>query len=139
MRGCHVTIEPDRVIACPSWGTGWEKILDQTEQQITVQLKVIGFRLPLKRQFPYSQVVRVGKASRQAWWSRGLAGSPKQVIRAIFSAGTVHRGRMSGKGHIYDIWVTVKGGKTIKLRAATIDMANEIERECKQRLGLSKT
>jgi len=139
MRGCHVTIEPDKVTACPSWGTGWEKILDHMDQQITMQLKVIGLILPLKRQFPYSQVVRVGKVSRQAWWSIGVVGSPKQVIRAIFSAGTVHLERMSGKGHIYDIWVTVKGGKTIKLRAATPDMANEIERECKQRLGLSKT
>ena len=134
-----ITIEPYRVIVRPTWGTGWETVLDHMDQQITMQLKAIGFGLPLKRQFPYSQVVRVGKVYRQAWWSRGLAGSPKQAIRAIFSAGTVHRGRMSGKGHVYDIWVTVKGGKTIKLRAATLDMANEIEGECKQRLGLSET
>jgi hypothetical protein len=47
---------------------------------------------------------------------------------------------MPDKGWMYDILMTVEEGKTIKIGTVkSPDIASEIERESRQRLGLSET
>lgn len=51
------------------------------------------------------------------------------------------RQEMPQKGWRYDVLVTAKGGRRpLKLGTPkSVDTANEIERECRRRLGLQKT
>ena len=139
-----ITIEPHRIIVRPAWGTGWETILDHMDQQITMQLKAIGLRLPVRRRFSYSQVIRVRRFFRQAWWSHGIFGharSPKEIFFALWH-GSIHvteRTPMPLRGFRYDVLVAVDGGKAIRLGTVnSLDVAKEIEQQCQQRFGLTK-
>jgi hypothetical protein len=47
---------------------------------------------------------------------------------------------MPDKGWMYDILITVEKGNTIRIgKVKSPNVANEIERESRQRLGLSET
>jgi len=133
MSDTNYRIEPDKITIHPQWGTGWLTILDQIRQQIVTQLCVLRLKLPLRRQFPYSQIVGVATVCRESWWSRiWLAhsiGNPKEPSP------------MPNKGWVYDLLVTVKGSRK-PIEIGTVkspDTASNLVEECRQRLGLSET
>jgi hypothetical protein len=133
MSDTNYRVEPDRITIYPRWGTGWSTVLDQTRQQITMRLCILGGKLPLRRRVPYAQVGQISTICRETWWSRiWLAhsiGNPKEPSP------------MPNKGWVYDLLVTVKGGrKPIRVGAVkSPDTASNLAKECRRRLGLSET
>jgi len=133
MSDTNYKVEPDKIIIHPQWGTGWQTVLDQRSQEITMQLCILGLKLPLRRKLPYSQVRHIATVSRETWWSR--------VWLEHSIANPQERSPMPHRGWVYDILMTVKGGKK-PIKIGTVkspDIASEIEREVKQRLGLAET
>ena len=59
----------------------------------------------------------------------------------MLGGGRAERTAMPGKGWRYDILMTLKGGKKpIKIGTLKLaDIATDIEREARRRLGLSET
>ncbi|MBM4463064.1 MAG: hypothetical protein FJ012_06960 [Chloroflexi bacterium] len=136
------TIEGGKIVLRPHRRTGWETVLNQSDRHITMQLKVFGLRLPLKRRIPFSQVVRVARFSRESWWSRYGTGGGNWPAFPGPGGGPViitnpSRLPMPDKGWRYDILLTVRRGKTIKIGTVkSAVLANEVEQECRERLGL---
>ena len=142
MGDADVTIEGGKIALHPHGRTGWETVLNQMDRHITMQLKVVGLRLPLKRRIPFPQVVRVASLCRESWWSRygtgggnwpafpGPGGEPLIITNPT-------RLPMPDKGWRYDILLTAKGGKTIKIGTVkSAVLASEVEPECRERQGL---
>ena len=132
MSNANYRVEPHSITIRPHLGTGWETVLNQMDQEVAMQLKVLSFRLPLRRRVPYSRVVQVATVCRESWWSRiwleHSIGNPEE------------RSPMPDKGWMYDILITVEKGKTIRIGTVkSLNAASEIERESRQRLGLSET
>jgi hypothetical protein len=141
MSNANCRVEPYSITIHPHLGTGWETVLNQMDQEITMQLKLLGFRLPLRRRFPYSQVVRIGTVCRESWWSWALTPLSGWFGHSLLGGGRPERTAMPTKGWRHDILVTLKSGrKPIKIGTVkSPDIANEIERESRRRLGLSET
>ena len=128
-------IEPDSITISPSLGTGWATVVDQTRQEIRMQLKLLGLPLPLRRRFLFSQVARVRAVSRPEW---GYESRASEAVDADIDL----------RGFRFDLLMTIRGGKTLKLgsfmatyddyidRSIATKPALEIEREMTQRLGL---
>jgi hypothetical protein len=133
MGNVNYRVEPHSITIRPYLGTGWETVLNQMDREVAMQLKLLGLRLPVRRRFSYSQVARVATVCRETWWSR---------IWLEWSIGNPEeRSPMPDKGWRYDILLAVEGGKK-PIRIGTVkspDIASEIERESRQRLGLSET
>ena len=132
MSDTNYRVEPDRITIYPRWGTGWSTVLDQTRQQITMRLCILGGKLPLRRRVPYAQVGQISTICRETWWSRvwleQSIGNPEE------------RSPMPHKGWMYDILMTLEEGKTIKIGTVkSPNIATEIEQESRRRLGLSET
>lgn len=142
MGDANVTIDSEKVILRPHGRTGRETVLNQMDRQIAIQLKVVGLRLPLKRRVPYAQVVRVASVCRESWWSRyGTGGGNWPVFPGPGGGPLIitnpSRLPMPDKGWRYDILLTVERGKTTKIGTVkSAVLADEVERECRERLGL---
>ena len=139
MTNVNYRVEPDRITIYPHWGTGWQTVLNHLKQEIVMRPCFLWFKLALRRQFPYSQIVGVATVCRETWWSgilTGIGGTEDAMAKPNLA-----RSPMAFEGIVYDILVTVKGGKK-PIRIGTLkspDIASEIEREARQRLGLSET
>ena len=133
MSNANCRVESHSITIRPHLGTGWETVLNQMDQEIIMQLKVLGLRLPLRRRVSYAQVGQISTICRETWWSRiWLAhsiGNPKEPSP------------MPNKGWVYDLLVTVKGSrKPIRIGAVKApDTASNLVEECRRRLGLSET
>jgi hypothetical protein len=117
----------------PHLGVGWQTIADQVHQEVTMQIRLFCLRLPIKRRIHYSEVAHVSVMSRVSWWWapterwESWMQSPRSVTE------------MPTKGWRYDILMTLRGGKTIKIETATsIAVANEMERQLRQTIGLAE-
>jgi len=114
------------------------------DQQITMQFKAIGLRLPVKRRFSYSQVTQINRFSRQAWWSHGILGkvtsiNPLHIYETISAMYDSERTPMPLRGFRYYIVVIIRGGKAIRLGPVnSLDVAKEIEQQCQQRFGFTR-
>jgi len=105
----------DIVTVHPSFGTGWEITVNQIEQQLCMQLKVFGLKLPAKLEIPYSWVVAVDTIARELRWS--IAGGRSR----------------------YDILARLKGGSTVEITTVSdADSASEIQRKLRHRFGLQE-
>ena len=129
-------VEPDRITIYPRWRTGWSTVLDQTRQQITMRLCILGLKLPLRRRFPYAQVGQISTICRETWWSgilTGIGGTEDAMAKPSLA-----RSPMAYEGIVHDILMTVKGGrKPIKIGTVkSPGTASNLARECRQRLGL---
>ncbi|GAG30268.1 unnamed protein product, partial [marine sediment metagenome] len=80
MDNANLTVDAERVTFRPRLGTGWETVLNHMDREITMQFKVIGLRLPLKRRVPYSEVVRIGSVSKSRPSLRGRLFTRKALI-----------------------------------------------------------
>lgn len=144
MSKANHTIRPERITISPYLKIGWGTVLDQMDQQVNMQLSVLGLRLPLKRRFTFTQVVHVNKVFRQAWWSHGLFGmasslNPLEIIRTLWEIQDIGKTHVPIRGFRYDILVVIQGGKSIKLGTVkSPEVANQIERECRLRFRLSE-
>ena len=140
MKDGSLLVDASTVTVHPRLGTGWEITLNQIDRQISMQLKVFWIRLPLKRRIPYSLIERVGTVCRDSWRSRKDQALPGWVGIAFFGIGSFStRTEMPTEGWRYDVLVTSKGGKTVKL--ATVkdpDTANGIEQKLRQRFGIQE-
>jgi len=135
MSDTNYRVEPDRITIYPHWGTGWLTVFHQIRQQITMQFCILWFKLPLRRKVPYSQIEKV---SSYCWSSASAGGGGWLAILLLRMGSPRARREMPTKGWRYDILMTVKGGETIKIGTDdSLDVADEIERECRRRLGLS--
>ena len=96
-----------------------------------MQLQSFCVRLPIKLRIPYSQVADVAAVSREGWWSRvGAAGD--------FHAEEIgEHPQMPTRGWRHDILMTLRGGKTVKIKTVnSLGAAREIEQQLRHRLGL---
>ena len=141
MSDANYKVEPHSITIRPYLGTGWETVLRQMNQEVAMQLKLLGLRLPLRRRFPYSQVVQIATVCRESWWSWALTPLSGWFGHSLLGGGRPERTAMPTKGWRHDILVTLKSGrKPIKIGTVkSPDIANEIERESRRRLGLSET
>ncbi len=122
----------------PHLGIGWQTIVDQAHGEVTMQYRLFCLGLPFKRRIPHSDVVRVAAISRESWWSR--AGGYLVFPRNLASSGVgtrVDRTPMPTKGWRYDILMTLKSGKTIKIETVkSLHTAKEMELLLRAILGL---
>jgi hypothetical protein len=120
-------------------GTGWETVTSPVDRQIVMHLKVLGLGLPVRRRIPYSQIVRLATVCRESWWSRALTPISGSFGRGVTSgAGPPERTVMPSKGWRFDITITLKGGKTVKIKTvASPEVAEAMERQVRRSLGLS--
>jgi len=130
-RGGEWTIHPHRE-------TGWETVVSGTDREINMRLKFLHLDLPLRRRIPYSEVVRVATICREAWWSRALTPISGSFGRGVTSGGgRPERTVMPSKGWRYDVSLTLKGGKTVKIKTVdSPDIAADIELQLKREVGL---
>lgn len=130
-----------RMTIRPRIGTGWETSVVQPHGEVTMQLRLLGVALPIKRRIPRSDVVRVASICRESWWSR--AGGHLVFPRNLASSGEgtrVDRTPMPTKGWRYDILMTLKGGKTIRIETVRSPLAaKEVEQQLRHRVGLPET
>ena len=86
--------------------TGWEIIADKTRQEITVQARLLGLRLPIKYRYSFSRVKAINGVTSTLWQeafpgsgqvATGIPsetfteqGAGKKRDRA-FEVGTIHR------------------------------------------------
>lgn len=98
----------------PRWGTGWETVLNHLQQEITMQFKLFGLRLPLRRRIAYAEVKRVLHIER-----RGLGlGGEHMWLR-------------------YDTCVVTGDGRPVTIASfKPADTAPNLEGELKYRLNL---
>jgi len=131
MSDTNYRVEADRINIYPHWGTGWQTVLDQMSQQITMRPCILGLKLPLRRRVSYAQVGQISTVCRETWWSR---------IWLAHSIGNPEEpSPMPNKGWMYDLLMTVKGSRK-PIEIGTVkspDTASNLAEECRQRLGLS--
>lgn len=122
----------------PHRGTGWETVVSRIDREIRMHLKFLHLDLPLRRRISYSEVVRVATVCREAWWSRALTPISGSFGRGVTSgAGRPERTVMPSKGWRFDIVMTLKGGKTTKVKTVdSPDVAESMERQLRHILGL---
>ena len=129
-----------RMIIRPHLGIGWQTTSDQAHREVTMQLRLFRVALPIKRRIPYSEVVRVAAVSRDSWWSWSLVPISGWFGHSLVGGGRGERTEMPGKGWRYDILMTLKGGKTIKIETVkSTHTAKEMEQQLRHRVGLPET
>lgn len=128
MSGPRYTINADGMTFRPLWNTGWHTILDHRRQEILMQRKLLGLRVPGTRRIPYDSVVKLYTVARPVWWHQGGA----RVIRRSLLPY-----RIFGRGWVFEIFFTPQGGR--ETRMATLkptDPVFPIEAELASRFGL---
>lgn len=111
-------VEADKITVRPHL-IGWEIIFDQTNQQVTMQFEVFRLKLPLRRQFPFSEVAGVAAAFRICsgyGWTSAETVEPYLGVR-------------------FDLLMTIKRGKKIRIGSGTSN-GEYIARELRHRVGL---
>ena len=131
-------IDPDRIILRPHGLAGWVTVLNHADREITMQFRILGVRLPLRRRIPYSEVVRVVLTSRALGVTRTGSRHGRREIRGSL-AGLISWGReeMADRGAAHDLMVTIRGGMTLKIGpifGATV--AKDVETRFRHKLGL---
>jgi hypothetical protein len=123
----------------PRLGTGWETTVDDLSREIRVRFKLLGLPLPFQKRFPFSEVARVAVVCRDSWWSR--AGGPFGNVQSfiMFGIGSLNQPReaMPTKGWRYDLLMTQRGGRTIRLQVLkSSSTADELAGQLRQRIRL---
>lgn len=77
---------------------GWKTVIDTNSREIRMQLTILFVGLPLRRRFPFSDVVRA-----------------EQVCKDVTVEEYVGQGSRKHEGFQYDVLVTLRGGRTITL------------------------
>lgn len=138
--------DPQVMVIRPRLGTGWEITVDDLTREGWLQFKLLGLILPIKKRIPFSEVVRLAVVCRESWWSR--AGDPWGFVQTLvmFRIGSLpHRAEdllhertlMPTKGWRYDLLMTQKGGRTIKIETVkSSHTADELAGQLRQRFGL---
>jgi len=130
----------------PRLGTGWETTVDDLSREIRVRFKLLGLPLPFQKRFPFSEVARVAVVCRDSWWSQ--AGDPWGFVQnlVMFGIGSLpHRAEdllhertpMPTKGWRYDLLMTQRGGRTIRLQVLkSSSTADGLAGQMRQRIRL---
>jgi hypothetical protein len=122
----------------PRLGTGWETTVNDLTREVCLRFKLLGLALPVKKRIPFSQVVHVAVVCRESWWSRGRGFLVYPWNLASSGPGSrVDRTPMSTKGWGYDLLMTQKGGRTIKIETLkSSHTADDLVGQFRRRLGL---
>jgi hypothetical protein len=122
----------------PRLGTGWETTVNDLTREVWLQFKILGLALPMKKRVPFSEVVRVAVVCTESWWSRGRGFLVYPRNLASSGPGSrLDRTPMSAKGWRYDLLMTQKGGRTIKIDTVkSSHTADDLAGQLRQRLGL---
>ena len=135
-----------RLVISPRLGTGWETVVDDLSREVRLQFKLVGVVLPVKRRIPFSEVAHLAAFCRESWWSR--AGDSWGFVQALvmFGIGSLpHRAEdllhertpVPTKGWRYDLLMTQKGGRTIRLEVLkSSHAADELVGQLRRRIGL---
>ena len=124
-----------RMTIYPHLGIGWQTTVDQVHREVTMQLRLFCVKLPIKRRIPYSDVVHVAVACREAWWTERK--TPRGIPQDSFMSSTDGRGPLTTWGWRHDILMTLTGGTTIKIETVRSPRtAKEIEKQLRHRIGL---
>jgi hypothetical protein len=122
----------------PGFGTGWETTVGDSKQEARMRFKVLGLPLPLTRRVPFSEVGHVAVVCRESWWSR--TGGPLVFPRNLASSGPgtrPDRMPMPARGWRYDLLLTQKGGRKIKVvTLKPSDDAYAMAAQLRRRVGL---
>ncbi len=122
----------------PHLGIGWQTTVDRASSEVAMQLRLFRWGLPIRRRIARAEVVRIAAVSRESWWSR--AGGYMVFPRNLASSGEgtrPDRMPMPTKGWRYDILMTLKAGKTIKIDTVkSPQIAKDLERRLRGLLGL---
>jgi len=109
-------VDPQVMVIRPRLGTGWETTVNDLTQEVCLRFKVLGLALPVKKRVPFSQMVHVAVVCRMSYWSRGRGFLVYPRNLASSGPGSrLDRTPMSAKGWRYDLLMTQKGGRTIKI------------------------
>ena len=124
-----------RMTVYPHLGIGWQATVDQVHRDVTMRLRLFCISLPIKRRIPYSDVVHVAVACREAWWTERKC--PPGMPQDSFMSSTDGVGPLTTWGWRHDILMTLTGGRTIKIETVRSPRtAKEIERQLRHRIGL---
>jgi len=125
----------------PSWGTGWEAVLDHEQREIRMRFRFLGLPLPLKRSIPYSDVVRVSaakEATSASRWRYRISGFEPMW------AGIWHFQRRGGRPHVagwtLHMVIAIREKKPIRLRTTFRSPrdAKDFARQLGERMGVPR-
>lgn len=123
----------------PRLGTGWETTVHDLTREVRLRFKLLGLPLPIKKKILFSEVVHVAVVCRESWWSR--AGGPFGNVQGflMFGIASVNEPRepMPTKGWRYDLLMTQKGGRTIRLEVLKSSRAaDDLVGQLRHKVGL---
>jgi hypothetical protein len=126
------------IIIRPGLGTGWETTVDDSKQEVRMRFRVLGLPLPVGKRLSFSEVSHVSVLCRESWWSRtgGFLVFPRNL--ASSGPGTrPDRTPMPTRGWRYDLLMTRKGGRTVKIvTLRPSDAAYDTAAQLRHRVGL---
>ena len=120
LRDLIVTLNPQRVEVTPK--TGWEIIADKSRQEITMQVRFLGLRLPWKYRYPFSRVVAINGVTSNLWQEMWVpisggggpgAGMPTETLTEHGAARK--RKQAIDLGIIHRIVITIESAEPIKI------------------------
>jgi len=131
-------VDPQVTVIRPRLGTGWETTIDDSNREVRLRFRLFGLALPVKRTIPFSEVVHLAVVLTESYWSRGRGFLVYPRNLASAGPGTrLDRTPQSTAGWRYDLLMTQKGGRTIRIdRVKSSDAADELAGQLRQRLGL---
>jgi hypothetical protein len=123
----------------PRLGTGWEITVDDQTREVCLRFKVLGLPLPVKKRIPFSDVVHLAVVLTYSWWSRGRGFLVYPWNLGSSGPGSrLDRTPMSTTGWGYDLLMTQKGGRTVKIETLkSSHAADELAGHLRRKLGFS--
>ena len=121
LRDLIQSLDPRKVEITPTsqiYWTGWEIIADKTRQEITVQARLLGLRLPIKYRYAFSRVVAINGVTSTLWQERlPISGIPTGIPSETFTeqGAARKRDRAWEAGTIHRIILTIEAGESIHI------------------------
>jgi hypothetical protein len=131
-------VGPQPMVVHPRLGTGWETTINDSTRVVCLQFKFLGLALPVRKRIPFSDVVHLAVVLTYSWWSRGRGLLVYPWNMASSGPGTrLDRTPPSTAGWRYDLLMTQKGGRTIKIETLkSSHAADDLTGQLRRRLGL---